>query len=269
MSDIASRTVAWHGGPAGDRVTSVLCANPGPMTLDGTNTWVLGGQDAEAVVVVDPGPLQQDHLDAVLESVTSRGARVALTLLTHHHFDHAESAHRWAEMTGAPVRGAGHGRPLEPEEHISIDDLHLQVLATPGHTSDSICVLLPDDRVLLSGDTVLGRGTSVVTHPDGDIGEYLASLDRLIEVTESGVDVIAPGHGPVVDRPLDLLTWYREHRHQRLDQVRAALADGAADAGDQEAVVEAVVRSVYADVPPSVWPAARLTVTAQLAYLQS
>lgn len=258
-------TPPWRGD-AGPRVTALLAPNPGPMTLDGTNTWVLGDARSDEVVVVDPGPLDEAHLQAVLDHTAGLGARVALTLLTHHHADHTEAAQRWAAITGAPVRGAGRGEPLRDGEHLEVGGVRLTVLATPGHTSDSVSFHLPDDDVLLTGDMVLGRGTSVVTHPDGDVGAYLDSLDRMAGL---GVAVIAPGHGPVVDDPAALLAYYRDHRLERLRQVQAALDDGAADAGDEDAVVEAVVQRVYADVPRDVWPAARQTVKAQLAYLRA
>lgn len=259
-------TPSWRGDAA-PRVTALLAPNPGPMTLDGTNTWVLGDATSDAVTVVDPGPLDEGHLTAVLDHVAGLGARVGLTLLTHSHADHTEAAERWGGLTEAPIRGAGLGEPLNDGEQLDIGGVTIRVLHTPGHTGDSLSFHLPDDRALLTGDMVLGRGTSVVAHPDGEVGAYLTSLERMAAVAP--VDVIAPGHGPVVDDPAGLLAYYREHRLSRLEQVRAALADGAADAGDTEAVVAAVVHVVYADVPQEVWPAARLTVRAQLDYLRT
>ncbi|NYJ73397.1 MBL fold metallo-hydrolase [Allobranchiibius huperziae] len=232
------------------------------MTLDGTNTWVLHTPGGDEAVVVDPGPLDEGHLQAVLEVVRAAGARVALTLLTHGHFDHAESADRWAELTGSPVRGAGHGRAFTDDEWITVGDLRIQVLLTPGHTKDSVSFLVPDQQLLLTGDTVLGRGTSVVAHPDGELAAYLASLDRLAGV--AGGMTLGPGHGPTHADAAAVIAQYARHRLQRLDQVRAALAAGAGDADD---VAQAVVEQVYADVPREVWPAAHKTVQAQLDYL--
>lgn len=240
----------------------VLCPNPGPMTLDGTNTWVLHSPGADEAVVVDPGPLDEGHLQAVLEVVRAAGARVALTLLTHGHFDHAESAQRWAELTGAPVRGAGHGRAFTDGEWIAVGEVRIQVLLTPGHTKDSVSFVVPDQQLLLTGDTVLGRGTSVVAHPDGELAAYLASLDRLAGVA-TGM-TLGPGHGPTHADAAAVIAQYAQHRLQRLDQVRAALAAGASESDD---VAQAVVEQVYADVPREVWPAARSTVLAQLDYL--
>ena len=124
---------------------------------------------------------------------------------------------------------------------------------------DSVCFWLPQDGSLLTGDTVLGRGTSVVAHPDGALGPYLESLDRLRAFANSpaGVERLLPGHGPVIDDPGAVLTFYLEHRHERLDQVREALADG-------HTTPEAIVDHVYADVDPILWPAAERSVRAQL-----
>ncbi|MDE9365744.1 MBL fold metallo-hydrolase [Luteipulveratus sp. YIM 133132] len=257
-----SASEAWSGGRVGERALCVRCPNPGPMTLEGTNTWVLAEPGADRVVVVDPGPLDEDHLERVLEQVGTR--TVALTVLTHSHDDHAGSAERWAELTGAAVRGAGRGEPFADDERITVAGLELRVILTPGHTRDSVSVVLPADRLLLTGDMVLGRGTSVVAHPDGDVASYLASLDRMIALTDEEVDAIAPGHGPFLPDARAVLQYYRDHRRARLEQVRAALDEGAAEADDQ---VEAVVEKVYADVDRAVWPAARLTVRAQLDYL--
>jgi glyoxylase-like metal-dependent hydrolase (beta-lactamase superfamily II) len=243
--------------------------NPSPMTLEGTNTWILGEPGAGEVVVVDPGPLDEGHLSRVLGDVQQRGARVALTLLTHGHWDHAESAGRFAALTGAPVRPVGRGHDdLADGDVVRAGGLELLVVATPGHTSDSVSFLLPQDQVLLTGDTILGRGTTVVAHPDGELSAYLASLERLARLTGSGqVTSIAPGHGPVVPDAEGTVRHYLAHRHERLDQVREAVRSAGGSRESGEDLADVVVRTVYADVPREVWPAARLSVLAQLAYL--
>ena len=276
---------SWHGGPWGERAVCLLCPNPSPMTLEGTNTWVLAEPGSTDVVVVDPGPLHEEHLQAVLDHVAGRGARVAITLLTHGHADHAESAGRWRELTDAPVRAVGRGHDdLAAGETVRVGGLEVLVVPTPGHTSDSVSFLLPAEQVLLTGDTVLGRGTTVVAYPDGDLTSYLASLRRLDRLTRSAaVTSIAPGHGPVVPDAAGTVEYYLAHRHERLEQVREAVArlrGGAADvmasgrepspsgAPDSAAdLADRVVELVYADVPREVWPAARLSVLAQLDYL--
>ena len=256
-------TPAWVGGNVTSRATCVLAPNPGVMTLEGTNTWVLMEPGSAGAVVVDPGPLDEQHLQEVLDVVARGGARVVLTLLTHGHLDHAESAGRFAELTGAPVRalGAGHD-DLSDGDRLTVDGLELAVVATPGHTSDSLSFLLADENALLTGDTILGRGTSVVAWPDGELAAYLSSLQRIETMTGSReVTQILPGHGPTVPDVAGVVRYYLEHRQLRLEQVRAAVAAGAADA-------DAVVEMVYADVPHDVWPAARLSVLAQLDYLR-
>jgi glyoxylase-like metal-dependent hydrolase (beta-lactamase superfamily II) len=266
------------------------------MTLDGTNTWVLAEPGSDRCVVVDPGPLDESHLARVLRLVEDRGARVGLTLLTHRHWDHAESAQRFAELTGAPVRAIGDGHDdLAAGETVRAAGLEVGVVATPGHTGDSVSFLLPADGALLTGDTILGRGTTVVAWPDGELAAYLQSLERIERLTDhaaggaasagssrgssdvaagssrgssdvAAVTQILPGHGPTVPDAAGTVRYYLEHRQERLDQVRAALAAGAAQADD---VAHAVVERVYADVPREVWPAARLSVLAQLDYLRA
>jgi glyoxylase-like metal-dependent hydrolase (beta-lactamase superfamily II) len=244
------------------------------MTLEGTNTWVLAEPGGTEMVVVDPGPLHEGHLQAVLDHVAARGGRVALTLLTHGHDDHAESAGRWAELTGAPVRAVGRGHDdLGEGELVRVGGLELLTVRTPGHTADSVSFLLPAEQVLLTGDTVLGRGTTVVAYPDGDLTSYLTSLERLRELTGSGrATSIAPGHGPVVPDAGGTVEHYWRHRHERLDQVRDAverLRSEPVRPGVGPDLADRVVQLVYADVPREVWPAARLSVLAQLDYLGS
>ena len=243
----------WTGGRVTTRAECVLAPNPGPMTLDGTNTWVLAEPAAERVVVVDPGPLDEAHLRRVHDVVRETGRSVGLVLLTHRHPDHAEGAGRFVDLTRAPLRAPG------PGESASLDGLELEVVATPGHTGDSVCFVLPADRALLTGDTVLGRGTSVVAHPDGDLGDYLARLRDL--AAGRGLRSILPGHGPTLPDPVTVLDGYLAHRAERLGQVQAALAGGARGARE-------VVEVVYADVDPSLWATAELTVQATLDYLE-
>ena len=243
------------------RASRVLADNPSPMTLEGTNTWILRTGD-ESSVVIDPGPLLEDHLQAVLEAA----GRVDLVLLTHGHADHAEGAARFAELAGCHVRALDPAHRLGDEgladgDVVEIGELRVDVLGTPGHTSDSLSFWLPDEASLLTGDTVLGRGTSVVAHPDGSLGAYLGSLKRLHALAaEVGVRTVLPGHGPVIADALGVLDFYLKHRAERLDQVRAAVAEGATTARE-------VVERVYADVDRVLWPAAELSVRAQLDYL--
>jgi glyoxylase-like metal-dependent hydrolase (beta-lactamase superfamily II) len=237
------------------------------MTLDGTNTWVLLEPGATEALVIDPGPLHDAHLRAVVDAVAARGARVTQTVLTHRHADHAEGAERFAELSGAPTREVGRGHDdLGDGAVLRAGGLEVRVVATPGHTSDSVSFALAADHALLTGDTVLGRGTTVVAHPDGELAAYLDSLARIAHLTGDGeVTTILPGHGPVVPDAAAMVAFYRVHRRERLEQVRQALAEGAGSAPDP---VQAVVERVYADVPREVWPAAALSVAAQLDYLR-
>jgi glyoxylase-like metal-dependent hydrolase (beta-lactamase superfamily II) len=236
------------------------------MTLDGTNTWLLSAPGSNQAIVIDPGPDDEEHLTAVLQAAEERGARVVCTLLTHGHFDHSAGARRFAELTGSEVRALdpAHrygGAGLADGEVIDVDGLRLEVVTTPGHTGDSLSFLLPELQALLTGDTVLGRGTAVIAHPDGRLGEYLASLTRLRDLcASSGVDLLLPGHGPVLERPTDVLEGYLTHRQARLAQVRQAMDAGARTAPE-------VVAAVYTDVDPSLHPAAEWSVRAQLDYL--
>lgn len=262
---------AWTGGRVSDRVTCVLAPNPGLMTLDGTNTYVLAEPGARAAVVIDPGPDDPGHLARVIATAEASGQAVGLVLLTHFHLDHSGGAFVLAEQVGAPVRAADpvlcrDAAALRAGEldgdSLGLGGLELLVVPTPGHTADSVCFVLPGDGALFTGDTVLGRGTSVVAHPDGQLADYLASLDDLAEVVRSRrLHQLLPGHGPARPDPGAVLAAYREHRLERLDQVRAAVAAGATGAAQ-------VVEMVYVDVDRVLWPAAEQSVRAQLDYLR-
>jgi glyoxylase-like metal-dependent hydrolase (beta-lactamase superfamily II) len=261
--------MSWAGGAFGDRARCVLAPNPDVMTLDGTNTWVLREPGASRSVVVDPGPLIPEHLDAVADAAGD----VAQVLLTHGHLDHSEAARSFAERMGCGVRALDPRQRLGEEglrdgDVVEVDGLEIRVLGTPGHTADSLSFVLPAEHAVLTGDTVLGRGTTVVAHPDGELGAYLGSLQRLHALAEAHeVTVVWPGHGPVVPDALATLDFYLAHRKERLAQVREALASLEADA-DPAALPRRVVERVYADVDPVLWGAAELSVRAQIEYLR-
>lgn len=254
-------------GPATARAVNVLAPNPSAMTLDGTNTWILSEPDSDLAVVVDPGPLDDGHLRHVIGTAEQAGKRVALTLLTHGHPDHAEGAARFAELTGTKVRALDPALRLGDEglaagNVVTVGGLELRVVPTPGHTADSLCFHLPADRAVLTGDTILGRGTTVVAHPDGRLGDYLDTLRRLRSLTvDDGVHTVLPGHGPVLDDAQGAVEYYLAHRAHRLAQVETAVEDGHRTPSE-------VVAHVYADVDRSLWPAAELSVRAQLEYLR-
>jgi glyoxylase-like metal-dependent hydrolase (beta-lactamase superfamily II) len=242
-------------------VTLLRAPNPGPMTLEGTNTWVLRGPDQEHGVVVDPGPLDEEHLARIAEQ-----GPFLFVLVTHGHHDHVEGAARLSEMLGGtPVLAAdpAHcvgGEPLDPAERLGGAGLEIQVLDTPGHTADSVCFLVEygNEQVMLTGDTILGRGTTVVAKPDGDLGDYLTSLDQLTAYRKV---LMLPGHGPAGPDVSAAAGVYREHRRERLAQVEAAMAAGAD-------TPQKVVDLVYPDIDPGVRFAAEWSAAAQLDYLR-
>lgn len=261
-------TSRWE--TVGDNVRRRRAENPGPMTLDGTNSYVLAAPDAAGVVVVDPGPLLAGHL----AELASAGA-VELILVTHRHGDHTDGSTALHRLTGAPVRAflpdfCHQGAPLHDGEIIQAGGLTIEVLATPGHTSDSLCFMVKSDGghgLVLTGDTVLGRGTTVLDHPDGKLGDYLESLEKLARIGSPAGSVPAlPGHGPVLPDLSAAVVGYQRHRQERLAQVRAAVDVLRTQHGAEPSAAD-VVAVVYADVPASVLGAAELSVQAQLEYL--
>jgi glyoxylase-like metal-dependent hydrolase (beta-lactamase superfamily II) len=254
-------------GSGTERARCVLAPNPSPMTLDGTNTWVIAEPDSSSVLVLDPGPDEEDHLRRVLDVACAGDRRVTQIVLTHGHPDHSAGAARFAALTGAPVGALDPAHRLGGEGFVPGDVLtaagcELRVVATPGHTADSLSLLLSADGALLTGDTVLGRGTTVIA-ADGSLGDYLRTLDELRALADdAGLRVLLPGHGPLLSDPAGVLDYYIAHRKERLDQVRTALAAGASTPSE-------IVAIVYADVDPALWPAAELSVRAQLDFLSS
>lgn len=253
--------------------------NPGPMTLDGTNSYVLGAPGAPGVVVVDPGPLLEGHLAAL----AATGA-VELILITHRHADHTGGSARLQELTGAPVRAAlpefcHDGEPLDDGELIQAGGLAITVLATPGHTADSLCFAASAagsdgsvEHVVFTGDTILGSGSTVLDYPDGKLGDYLDSLAALrrwgTEHGAPGNPVAAlPGHGPVLADLAAAAQAYEAHRAERIAQVRAAV-EHLEKGGTREPTADQVTAAVYGDVPANLKGAARLSVEAQLQYLR-
>jgi len=252
-------------GSGTERARCVLAPNPSLMTLDGTNTWLVAAPGVSTAVVVDPGPDDESHLRRVCSLADQAGQRISAILLTHGHPDHSAGARRLAELTGAPVRAVDPAHRLgseglPPGNVVSEGGCEIEVIATPGHTADSVSLYLRADRAVLTGDTVLGRGTAVIAQ-DGNLGDYLHSLDRLRALAQTAeLRTLLPGHGPLLADPLKTLDSYLTHRAERLAEIRAALA-----AGDRTRAE--IVARVYADVDRALWPFAEYSVAAQLAYL--
>lgn len=270
MSGLTGEDAPWTGGAFGERAHCVLAPNADMMTLDGTNTWILREPGAARSIVIDPGPADERHLAALAE----RAGPVGVVLLTHHHLDHSEAAKEFAGRMGCGVRALDPGLRLGSEgladgDVVELEGLEVHVVATPGHTADSLSFVVPAEAAVLTGDTVLGRGTTVVAHPDGELGAYLGSLDRLHALAESQtIRTIWPGHGPVIDDALGILDHYIAHRAERLAQIESALTALPDDEGlTPEELPRRVVEMVYADVDPVLWGAAELSVRAQLAHL--
>lgn len=256
--------------PVTETASVLLCDNPGLMTLEGTNTWVLQGTGSDEMVVVDPGPADDDEH---IERLAALGP-IPLVLISHRHADHTGGIDRITELTGAVVRSVGSGflrgmgGPLTDGEVIDAAGLRIVVMATPGHTADSVSFLLDDGRgdrgdgtgAVLTADTVLGRGTTVIDREDGDLGDYLETLRRLRGLEHR---TVLPGHGPELDDIVSVSETYLAHRGERLGQVRAALRELGEGASSRE-----VVEHVYNDVDEKLWDVAEWSVQAQLNYLR-
>lgn len=257
------------------RIRRVIADNPGPFTYTGTGVYIVG---EGTVAVIDPGPDQPAHLDALLAAI--EGETVSHILVTHHHADHSPLARPLAARTGARVFGrAAPAAPVAEETGVLLDaedDSHfrpdveiadgdlfegpgwtLEAIATPGHTSNHVCFALREENALFSGDHVMGWSTTVITPPDGDMGDYFTSLAK---IQARGFDTLWPTHGAPVREVAPFLQAYVDHRRAREAQVLAALDQGFTR-------IKAMVPSLYAAVDPRLHPAAALSMLAHLIQL--
>lgn len=256
-------------------IRRVIAKNPGPFTYTGTGTYIVGRGE---VAVIDPGPDLPEHLEAILRAV--EGEKVTHILITHHHSDHSPLAGPLKDATGAVIYGrpvepvevmeevqrgeavteAGHDLGFRPDvvlrdgEKVSGPGWTFEAIHTPGHTSNHTCFALAEENALFSGDHIMGWSTTVITPPDGDMGDYFDSLER---IGARGFSTLWPTHGPPVTEPAPFLAAYAAHRRQREAQVLEAVRSGLDRIGD-------MVPVLYADVDPRLHPAASRSVLAHL-----
>ena len=258
--------------PVSPLVRRVIARNPSPFTFHGTGTYIVG---QGRVAVIDPGPLDAEHLRA-LERVL-HGETVTHILITHTHRDHSPAAAPLKEATGAPTFAFGpHGTPpggpgveeggdhlFQPDERlpdgalVEGDGWTLEAVHTPGHTSNHMCFGLREEKTLFSGDHVMGWSTTVVSPPDGDMADYMASLERLLGRDDA---VIIPTHGPPITDPRGHVAALFDHRVEREDQILACIGDGTVRIPD-------MVARIYAEVPVNLHKAAARSVHAHLVKL--
>jgi glyoxylase-like metal-dependent hydrolase (beta-lactamase superfamily II) len=255
-------------------IRRVICNNPGPFTFVGTGTYIVGRGE---VAVIDPGPDDPAHLAAILAAVG--GERVTHIVITHHHSDHSPLAGPLQERTGAAIYGcavaspdaddggvkmeAGHDAGFRPD--VSLCDggevagpgWTLEAIPTPGHTSNHICYALKEENCLFSGDHIMGWSTTVITPPDGDMTDYLESLEL---IKARGFSTLWPTHGPPICEVTPFIDAYIAHRQERVDQILGALRSGPAK------IAELVPR-LYTDVDPKLWPAASRSMLAAMIHL--
>jgi glyoxylase-like metal-dependent hydrolase (beta-lactamase superfamily II) len=236
------------------RVIRVLAPNPSVFTLEGTNTWIVGSGPS---IVIDPGPMIEAHLEEVARAAGS----TAVVLVTHDHEDHAEAAVAFARRVGAPMHAwrLDGAERLRDGQTFAAADVELLSMHTPGHSADHVVFVDARNGALFSGDAVLGRGTSFIDAPDGDLAKYLASLQRMLDRHPR---TIYPGHGPVVMDAQGKLREYLDHRAEREAQILEGIADGARTIDD-------LVERIYVAYPADVHELAARSVAAHLAKLET
>ena len=257
----------------GDRVRRILAPNPSPFTYTGTQTYIVGTGE---VAVIDPGPDLAAHLDALVAALA--GERVAAILCTHTHRDHSPASRPLQAVTGAPIVGCAPlslddagpradeafdpdyrpDRILADGERLAADGWTLEAVATPGHTSNHLCLALVEEAALFTGDHVMSWSTTVVAPPDGDMADYMASLDKLLARDDR---LYYPAHGPAVDEPHDHVRRLIEHRRMRERQILGHLERG-------DGRIPAMVAAMYTDIDPRLFPAAGRSVLAHLVDLE-
>ena len=244
-------------------VYCILAPNPSLLTGPGTNTYLVADEAAGEVVVIDPGPDTPEHLRRIADAVAVLGRAKAI-LVTHGHPDHADGAASLREMLGVPVYAwsregvAATDHPLDDGEVITVGKRKVRALYTPGHRFDHLCFLLEDANALFAGDLIAGVGTVVIVPREGDLLDYLASLRRLQALP---LRLILPAHGPFLDDPQAVLSYYIAHREEREQQVLAVLAGGPR-------TVEELVSVIYVDVSADLHPIAAYSVLAHLYKLE-
>lgn len=255
-------------------VRRVLCGNPSAFTFTGTQSYLVGNRSD--VAVIDPGPDERDHIEALVSAIGD--ARVAAIMCTHTHRDHSPAAAPLAALTGAPVIGCAAfsltddgprsdasfdpgykpDRVLSDGDCVTGDGWTLTAIWTPGHTSNHLCYALEESGALFTGDHVMGWSTSVVSPPDGDMTQYMASLARLHEREDR---IYYPAHGPAVEKPRQLVRGMIGHRRQRENQIVKLLSEGVGE-------IEHMVPRMYKGVDRQLWPAAGRSVLAHLLDLE-
>ncbi|HEX2910219.1 MAG TPA: MBL fold metallo-hydrolase [Chloroflexia bacterium] len=246
-----------------ERVQRLRAPNPGPMTLTGTNTYLVGS--GREMVVIDPGPQIESHLQAIVAVSKAQQKPVRQILVTHGHPDHFPGAEQLSKMTGAPVvayREATfpHQDSLDDRQRVTLDGATLLAIYTPGHAIDHLCFYLEEEQALFTGDNILGQGTTVIAPPKGDMSAYLASL-RLLEENWASARVIYGGHGPEVTAPDAKIREYILHRQARQQQLEEALQRSSG-------TIPQLVEQIYQDVDRRLWPAAARQVLAYLIMLE-
>ena len=255
-------------------IRRITANNPSPFTFRGTGTYILGEGN---VAVIDPGPDQPEHVKAIVEGL--KNETVSHILITHTHNDHSPAAKALKEITGAPTYGFGpHGsgkpalklttqaggdmdfRPDEKTQDGSViygDNWSVSCLHTPGHTSNHICFSWDEEKVLFPGDQVMGWSTSIVSPPDGDMGDYMRSLDKLIVRDDK---IYYPAHGPEILEPQKLISAFQDHRREREENILECLKLG-------NNTIDQMVKTVYQDVSESLHAAAARSLFATVIYL--